>query len=72
MRFVDWLRETKNYLLLITLATFGAGFTDLVRGGITVSAILLAATYCVLVPLVIWHGTGGDHDANKAETERPS
>ena len=55
MRVFDWIKETKNSLGLITLAAFMAGFADLVRGGITVSALLLAVAYCVLVPLVIWH-----------------
>ncbi|HEV8446016.1 MAG TPA: DUF2723 domain-containing protein [Gemmatimonadaceae bacterium] len=71
MRAADWLKETKNYLLLITVAAFGAGFVDLVRGGITVSAILLAIAYCILVPLVIWHRTSGGETGN-AEGERPS
>jgi hypothetical protein len=72
MRFLDWIQETKIYLLLVTIATFGIGFTDLVRGGITVSAILLAVAYCVLVPLVIWHWADGDAKLEKASDERPS
>src|SRR5215471_2591916 len=74
MRLVDWSKETKNYLLLMTLAAFGVGIVDLVRGGITVSAILLAVAYCVLVPMVIWHWrrTGEPGKSDKSETERPS
>jgi hypothetical protein len=76
MRFVDWMKETKNYLLLAALATFAVGFVDLVRGGITVSAILLAASYCVLLPLVMWHwgvdDRGGDRAIDRADGDRPS
>ena len=50
---------------------FGLGFADLVRGGITVSAILLAMAYCVLVPLVIWHWDG-DAELEERRDERPS
>ena len=59
MRFADWIKETKNYLLVATVAVFVVGFTDLVRGGITISAVLLATAYCVLLPLVIWTWNGG-------------
>ncbi|HEY2165151.1 MAG TPA: DUF2723 domain-containing protein, partial [Gemmatimonadaceae bacterium] len=75
MRPVDWVKKTKNYLLLVTVLTFGAGFADLVRGGITVSAILLAVAYCVLAPLVIWHWADGDADMREmgaTHDERPS
>jgi hypothetical protein len=54
MRVVAWLRETKNYLLVGTLATFVVGYVDLVRGGITVSALSLTVAYCVFLPLLIW------------------
>jgi len=72
MRSLLWIKETKNYLLLATIAAFGIGFADLVRGGITVSAILLAVAYCALVPLVIWHWAGRDGEMEKANDERPS
>lgn len=33
--------------------TLAAGYADLIRGGETLSAILLVIGYCVLVPLAI-------------------
>jgi hypothetical protein len=72
MRLLRSVKETKIYLLVVTLAAFGIGFADLVRGGISVSAILLAVAYCVLVPLVIWHWADGNAKLEKASDERPS
>jgi hypothetical protein len=61
----------KISLYAITFATLVLGFADLVRGGITISALLLAIAYCVLIPLVIWHGTSSP--ATKiVDDERPS
>src|SRR3954471_20935939 len=47
-------KEIKIYLYVATLATFAIGYADLIRGGISVSALLLAIGYCVLIPLDIW------------------
>ena len=49
-------KKTIFSLWLIVIAIWVAGFLDLVRGGTTISAILLAIVYCVGVPLVIWFG----------------
>ncbi|HEX4684952.1 MAG TPA: DUF2723 domain-containing protein [Gemmatimonadaceae bacterium] len=49
-------KEIKIYLYALTLATFVVGYADLVRGGITVSALMLAIGYCILIPLDIWVG----------------
>jgi len=47
-------QEIRISLYVLTIVTLAAGFADLVRGGTTVSSFLLAATYCALIPLVIW------------------
>jgi hypothetical protein len=62
-------RERKIYLSAGAAAALVLGFADLVRGGITVSALLLAIAYCALIPLAIW--STGD-SATKADTESPS
>ncbi len=71
MRFFEWAKETKISLLLATLLAFAVGFVDLVRGGITVSALLLAVAYCALLPLLIWHWSDRDDDESETEDERP-
>ncbi len=48
--------QTRNSLVAATLLVFAVGFIDLWRGGITLSAILLAIGYCVLIPALIWVG----------------
>ena len=64
MRVVSWLRETKNYLLSAAAAAFVIGYGDLVRGGITLSALSLTVGYCVLLPLLIWHwGPADDRES---------
>jgi hypothetical protein len=69
-RFVSRSKEIKISLIGATLIVFVAGFADLVRGGITVSALLLALGYCVLVPLVIWSG-GEREDDQPVCADRP-
>ncbi|HEY6223495.1 MAG TPA: DUF2723 domain-containing protein, partial [Gemmatimonadales bacterium] len=55
------------------LATFVAGFADLARGGTTVSALLLATAYCVLVPLtILWTGRDDAREIATPERARPS
>src|SRR5262249_37758273 len=44
----------KIYLFIGAALALAIGFADLVRGGITISALLLAVAYCVLIPLAIW------------------
>ncbi|MFN8573496.1 MAG: DUF2723 domain-containing protein [Gemmatimonadaceae bacterium] len=49
-------------LLMLTAGAAGsllAGFTDLVRGGITVGPVLLVLAYAVLIPAALWRGGGG-------------
>jgi hypothetical protein len=48
------LQKTKISLLAATISVFAVGFADLWRGGITLSAVLLAIGYCVLLPALIW------------------
>jgi hypothetical protein len=63
--------EIKLSLYVAALAVWIAGFADLVRGGTTVSALLLAIAYCVLFPLAIW--VGGASEASRAvDDEHPS
>ena len=63
-------KEIKIYLYVARRARArSSGFADLVRGGITVSALLLAIAYCVLIPLAIWSGAG-DEPATSATTTR--
>jgi hypothetical protein len=61
-------KETKISLYLAAILALGVGFADLWRGGITVSAILLAVAYCGLIPLAIWAGGSA---AERAPSERP-
>jgi hypothetical protein len=46
-------KKTKISLLLAAV-TLSVGFADLIRGGTTLSALLLAIGYCVLIPMAIW------------------
>jgi hypothetical protein len=47
-------RPTRSWLWWGAAAlTLVAGYADLIRGGETISAILLVIGYCVLVPLAI-------------------
>src|SRR4051812_13080243 len=48
------LKKPKISLTLGTVIVFAVAFVDLWRGGITLSAILLAIGYCVLIPALIW------------------
>lgn len=50
---------------LIPFAVLAAGYVDLVRGGITVSAILLTLGYCVAIP---WAILGGTRQAGSSAT----
>jgi Protein O-mannosyl-transferase TMEM260-like len=51
-------QETKISLYAAAAVTLVAGYADLVRGGTTVSALLLSVAYCGLIPLAIWSGAG--------------
>jgi hypothetical protein len=51
-------RQTKISLAIGTIVVFAVAFGDLWRGGITLTAFLLAIGYCVLIPAVIWIGNG--------------
>ena len=57
--------KTRISLAVATIVVFGLGFVDLWRGGITLSAFLLAIGYCALIPALIWAG-GGPQTARKA------
>ncbi|MEP6494649.1 MAG: DUF2723 domain-containing protein [bacterium] len=71
MSVVTYTKETKIYLYLAAALAIALGFVDLVRGGTTISAFLLAVAYCVLIPLAIWHSGPSDRVAEDA-ARRPS
>src|SRR6185503_13131466 len=54
MRDLSRLKEIKFSLIVAVAAGFSVGFADLWRGGTTVSALALTATYCALVPSLVW------------------
>jgi hypothetical protein len=68
--------ETKTYLISLgVVAALAVGFADLIRGGTTISALVLTIAYAVLVPLAIWRDGGriAERPANgRAEVFRPS
>ena len=49
-------KEIRISLYVGTLLVLVLGYADLVRGGTTISALLLSIAYCALFPLVIWAG----------------
>ncbi|HEY4306839.1 MAG TPA: DUF2723 domain-containing protein [Gemmatimonadaceae bacterium] len=51
--------KTKISLAAATGLVFVIGVSDLWRGGITVSAFMLAIGYCVMLPALIWVGDDG-------------
>src|SRR4030095_3742255 len=76
MSILSRQQETKNYLIWAgAAATLLAGYVDLVRGGTTLSAILLTVAYTVLLPLAIWRNgeSNGERRTNgRSELLRPS
>ena len=64
-------REIKISLYASAAVTLLIGFADLVRGGTTVSALLLSVAYCGLIPLAIWSGAG-DAPSTPTAAARPS
>lgn len=62
-------KEIKISLYAAAAVALVGGYVDLVRGGITVSAILLALAYCVLIPAAIWSGAS---DEPSDDAPRPS
>ena len=65
-------KETRFSLYGGTAAVLAYGYFDLVRGGTTISALLLGLAYCVLIPMVIWMGAD-DPTSDRVEPEdRPS
>ena len=69
MPIASRLKE-RNFYLALTILALVLGFADLVRGGTTLSAFLLAIAYCALIPLAIWAGAGAEAEA-EAEENRP-
>jgi len=49
-----------------------AGFADLIRGGITLSALLLGIAYCGLIPATIWLAGRTTVEDESTNEERPS
>ncbi len=71
------LSRNKKIRISLFSAAFGVwllGFADLIRGGTTLSALLLATAYCVLIPAAIWHRGASPADKRNAapRSERPS
>jgi hypothetical protein len=62
------LQKTRISLAIATLLAFTIAFADLWRGGITISAFLLAVGYCVLIPALIWTGESRVATARRAKT----
>ena len=72
MAIVSRSLETKTYLYLAAGLVLVAGYADLVRGGITLSALLLAISYCGLIPIAIWRAGRAATDRESMEEDRPS
>jgi hypothetical protein len=68
-RSASWPTEIRIYLWVAAAVALIAGFADLVRGGITVSALLLTVAYCVCIPLAIW--SMSSTAAPERDAERP-
>ena len=66
----DRAQKIRTSLWIAAAAVLAGGYADLARGGITVSALLLAAAYCVLVPAAIWSGAAPARDAGDAPSYR--
>jgi len=64
--------ETKNYLYAASALVLIAGFADLIRGGITLSALLLGIAYCGLIPATIWLAGRTTVEDESTNEERPS
>jgi hypothetical protein len=65
--------ETRNYLTVVAaIVVLIAGYADLVRGGITLSALLLAIAYCGLIPIAIWYAGRSAPSREGTDEERPS
>src|SRR5262245_25980812 len=65
-------KETRFSLYGATAAVTIFGYIDLVRGGTTLSALLLGLAYCVLIPMVIWSGAIDSESDRDEPGERPS
>ncbi|HEY7234233.1 MAG TPA: DUF2723 domain-containing protein [Gemmatimonadaceae bacterium] len=65
-------KETRFSLYGGTAAVLAYGYFDLVRGGTTISALLLGLAYCVLIPMVIWSGADESTSDRAEPGERPS
>ena len=64
--------ETKTYLYAASALVLIAGFADLIRGGITLSALLLGIAYCGLIPATIWLAGRTTVEDESTNEERPS
>jgi hypothetical protein len=74
MNHVSHSKEIKFSLFSFAALVLAVGYVDLWRGGITLSAFLLAIGYCVAIPAAIWYRGGERGDRREAEDarERPS
>ncbi len=55
-----FLRDKNFSRIVIAAVALLGGYADLVRGGITISAILLALAYCVFIPMALLGPRDGD------------
>ena len=65
------LVERKFSLYAVAGLVLAGGYADLVRGGTTVSALLLSIAYCALIPLAIWSTRPAD-DREQDDATPPS
>ena len=72
MSVVSRSYETRNYLFVAAGLALIAGYADLIRGGVTLSALLLAIAYCGLIPAAIWRAGRAPNERESVTGERPS
>ena len=70
-RAVARLQKRKFYLYGLAGLVLAGGYADLVRGGTTISALLLSIAYCALIPLAIW-STRPAEDKEQSDATSPS
>ena len=56
-------KNLSRWSWIVPVIVLGAGFLDLIRGGITISAILLAVGFLVAIPWALLTGTRANSDA---------
>jgi hypothetical protein len=72
MTVASRIAETKSYLYALAGIVLVVGYADLVRGGVTLSALLLAIAYCGLIPWAIWRAGRTPEERESRSDEHPS